>query len=210
MWGWILENLTRISFENLVLCENICHWNGNQTIIHVQFYHLHILMTLDSFKQLWELIFFKCKGYIFKGKPSSNVKVCNICPLDHCKPTRCCYLGAPLLLWMGMVEVGGSMMNVSGGVQWGSSQAPELSASWLSTLWGPGAGSLPEPAGVIPEFCRLPLWESADACLCQGGTHLPLQWLQRAWRRLALLSWFLWMPPHVHHLPEYQATKRIN
>lgn len=87
MWGWVLENLTRISFENLVLCWNICHWNGNQTIIYVQFYHLHILICLDSFKQLWECIFFRRNGCISKGKPRSDIQA-SIFPMDFCKPTR--------------------------------------------------------------------------------------------------------------------------
>lgn len=64
-------------------------------------------MTLDSFKQLQERIFFKHDGYVFKSKPNSNVKAA-IHPIDHCKPTRCCYLGPPLRLWMGMVEAGRS------------------------------------------------------------------------------------------------------
>lgn len=205
MWGWILENVTRISFENLVLCENICHWNGNQTIIHVQFYHLHILMTLDSLKQLWEPIFFKCKGYIFKGKPSSNVKVCKICPLNHCKPTRCCYLRPPLPLWMW-----GSMGNVSGGAHWGRPQAPELPASWFTHPVGTRGRIAARACRGHPSTLQAPSWESADASMCQRRGHLPPQWLQRVWRRLALLFRFLWIPPHLHHLAEYQATKRIN
>lgn len=38
-------------------------------------------------------------------------------------------------------------------------EAPRLLSSQPAdspTLWGPGAGLLPEPAGIIPEFSRLP------------------------------------------------------
>lgn len=204
MWGWILENLTRISFENLVLCENICHWNGNQTIIHVQFYHLHILMTLDSFKQLWEPIFFKCKGYIFKGKPSSSVEVCKICPLDHCKPTRCCYLGPPLLLWMGMVEVGGSTRNgwwcpvrsLPG--SWAPSQLTQLPCG------DPGQGccqnlqgsSLNSAGSLVGRCCCL-LVPRRRASTTPGTAE-------------GVEEISLTLQAFVHHLAEYQATKGIN
>lgn len=40
-----------------------------------------------------------------------------------------------------------------------SKEAPRLLISQpadSSTLWGPGVGLLPKPAGIIPEFCGLP------------------------------------------------------
>lgn len=140
MWGWMLENLTRISFENLVLCWNICHWNGNQTIIYVQFYHLHILISLDSFKQLWERIFFKRNGCISKGNPRSDVQAFTF-PMDFWKSARG-YCWAPSGLLMKHVEVRRPCR-----MSW---CVPYYHHAKSPTLWGWVAELCQSPPGTFP------------------------------------------------------------
>lgn len=158
MWGWMLENLTRISFENLVLCWNICHWNGNQTIIYVQFYHLHILISLDSFKQLWECIFFKRNGCISKGNPRSDVQAFTF-PMDFWKSARG-YCWAPSGLLMRHVECLGAFPTPT------MPNHPPCGDEWQSCAKAhQGHSQLP----------WAPSWKETDACLvlrrsdCRGS-----------------------------------------
>lgn len=56
-----------------------------------------------------------------------------------------------------------------------SVESPRLLSSQpadSATLWGPGAGLLPEPAGIIPEFCRLPRGKVLlPACAREEGIY---------------------------------------
>lgn len=132
-------------------------------------------MTLDSFKQLWERIFFKCNGYIFKNKPSSNVKA-SICPIDRHKPTRCCYLGPPLHLWMEIAEAGGSCK----GCHWLCPAGKPLGS------WAPGQPTCPPRGDQRQGWCQSPQGPSlispgslvGRCCRLLGtGRRLPTSWV---------------------------------